>query len=84
MKELEGIEALVKTLKGLAEQNLSTAEEQRPGYFPQGLFQGSALAYENAARWLERELSAIKDQRLRKLAEEVWREEKAERDSAKE
>ena len=80
---MTALEALVSTLKGLAVQALSDAPTAHSAY-AKGLFEGSALAYENAAKWLERELSAIKDQRLRKLAEEVWREEKAERDSAKE
>lgn len=56
MNNLHGLENLIKTLKGLAKQNLSDAERQRDGYFPQGLYQGAALAYENAAQWLEREL----------------------------
>ena len=56
MRELEGLETLVKTLKGLAKQNLSDAEKQREGHFPQGLYQGAALAYQLAAQWLEREL----------------------------
>jgi len=56
LNNLHGLENLVKTLKGLAKQNLSDAGRQRDGYFPQGLYQGAALAYENAAQWLEREL----------------------------
>jgi hypothetical protein len=56
LNDLHGLENLVKTLKALAKQHLSSAEKQRVGYFPQGLYQGSALAYEQAAQWLEREL----------------------------
>lgn len=50
-------EALVKTLKGLARQALSDAPKAHSAY-AKGLFEGSALAYENAAKWLERELEA--------------------------
>lgn len=60
MRELEGLEELVITLKSLAKQHLSDAEKQESSYFPKGLFQGSALAYETAAQWLEWELDIIK------------------------
>jgi hypothetical protein len=56
LNDLHGLENLVKTLNALAKKKLSDAERQREGYFPQGLYQGAALAYENAAQWLEREL----------------------------
>lgn len=61
-KELEGLETLVKTLKGLAKQSLSSAEGQELAYYPKGLFEGSALAYESAAKWLERELRLLREE----------------------
>jgi hypothetical protein len=51
------LEALVQNLKGLARQALLDAAQARTDY-GKGLFEGSALAYENAAKWLERELEA--------------------------
>ena len=43
----------MKNLKGLARQALSDASAAHSAY-AKGLFEGSALAYENAAQWLER------------------------------
>jgi hypothetical protein len=54
---MTALEALVSTLEGLARQALSDAPTAHSDY-AKGLFEGSALAYENAAKWLERELEA--------------------------